>query len=96
MKIKTTEKLKSLKGEKLTNADGEEISLGNALATILLSDKSGDKMKNYVLANKLYNDKEVDLDESDFKKVQKACEDTQVYGAIVSGQILVMLENYKK
>jgi len=61
------------------------------LGNILLSDKTGGKMKLYVLATKFSQDKEVELDKADLELVRNAVSKTEIYNALVAGQIEVIL-----
>ena len=90
MKINTKQALKTLKGEELKNGD-IPFTLGEALGNILLSDKTGGKMKLYVLATKFSQDKEVELDKADLELVRNAVSKTEIYNALVAGQIEVIL-----
>lgn len=99
MKIKTKAVLVNLKGEELKFKDGEKekaLTLGNAVANILLDCKTGGKHKLYLLSNKFYSDKEVEVDSVDLRLIKDAVEANQTYNNIVSGQILEILENIKE
>ncbi len=90
MKIKTKEFLKTLEGKSL------ELTIGEALSNILLSTETGGKMKMFVLAEKVYKDKEVDLDSADLGLVKQSVENTKIYNNLVAGQLLVLLEKADK
>ena len=92
MKINTTVVLKTLKGEALQNPDKTEITLGEALGLIMASHEMGGKMKCFILAQKFSTEKEVEVDSADLKLVKEACESTKVFISLVSGQILLILE----
>ena len=93
--IKTKEILKNLKGIDLKNDSNESITAGEALSNIVLSDKIGGKLKCFSLAQRLYNDPMVELDDSDFKLVKESVERNEIYNNLVSGQLLSMLEEIK-
>lgn len=95
MKIKTSTVLKDLSGKALKNEDGE-LTLGEVLSNVLLAEKAGGKMKMYVLAEKLFKSKEIDLDEADFSLVKSLVEKSDIYGNLVLGQTLIILEDLKK
>jgi hypothetical protein len=95
MKINTKEVLKTFKGEPLKAGD-EELTLGMALSNILLGDRAGGKMKLFILAEKFYKEKSVELDTADLAMVKTAVEKTELFNALVTGQILVGLEELKK
>lgn len=95
MKINAKAILKNFKGESLKNEAGEQFTVGEAISNILSYDKMGGKMKCYILAEKFYKDKEVDLDAADLIIVKAAIEHTEIYVNNITGQLLVLLENYK-
>jgi len=90
-KIETKKAIVNLNGEEFKN--GEEVfTIGHALANILLANEAGGKMKLYALAQKFWNDEEVELDAADLSLVKKAVETTKSYGALVAGQLGIYLE----
>lgn len=95
MKIKTNTTIKDLKGVTLKNEDGE-VTLGEVLSNVLLADKSGGKMKMFVLAEKLFKSKEIELDDADFSLIKGSVEKSEIYGNLVLGQTLLILEGIKK
>jgi hypothetical protein len=96
MKINTKKVLNSLKGEPLKNEDKLPLTVGETLSNIMTNYKAGGKMKTYILAKKFMDNDEVDLDEADFSLVKTACEQDESYlSSIVSGQILVYLNELK-
>lgn len=96
MKILTKEGLKNFKNEVLKNEQGANVMVGEALSNILLSSKTGGKMKCFILAQKLFTEPEVEVDESDLSLIKQAVEATEICNNIISGQLLVILENIKK
>lgn len=94
MKINTQTIVKNLKGEPLKN-EGNDYTLGEAIANILIADDGGGKMKMYVLAQKFMTQEVVDLDASDLALVKTAAERTKAYTALIAGQVLVLLESIK-
>jgi hypothetical protein len=86
MKINTDTKLKDLKGKDL------ELTVGDALANIVVSHKDGGQMKVFVLAQKFATQKAVDVDEADLSLVKKAIEKNESYLPLVTGQLLIILE----
>jgi len=101
MKINTELELKTLDGKKITTPDGDVLTVGKTLANILLSpreDKSYefDKMKLFILANKFYNEKEVEIDASDLKKIENLINSSETFGPSICGQVLIALEELKK
>ncbi len=76
-------------------AGEEKMTVGSALANILMGAKEGGKMKLYALAQKAYTDKTLDVDESDLALIKKAVETNESYTNLVTGQLLIILENVK-
>ena len=93
--IKTKEILKNLKGVDLKNESNESITIGEALSNILLSDKIGGKLKCFSLAQRLYSDPMLEVDDSDFKLIKESVERNEIYNNLVSGQLLSILEDIK-
>lgn len=95
MIIKTSQILKNLKGEELK--DGEEpFTLGIALGNILASSQEGGKMKMFLLATKLAQNKSVEVDSADLGVIKKAVESTKIYSALVAGQVEMLLDEIKE
>jgi hypothetical protein len=87
MKIKT--KLKDLAGKEL------DLTIGKAISDILLASEAGGKMKLFILAQKFYSDETIDLDKVDLGLVKEAIETSKVYLPLVTGQLLVLLDDIK-
>lgn len=97
MKINTKQILVDLKGKTLKDADtGLDFNLSDALSVILVNCTEGDKMKMYVLAQKIVTEDEIDVDDADLKLIKQAVASTHSFNNLVTGQILVILENLKK
>jgi len=93
-KIEVNQILKNFKGEELKGENGESLTIGKALSNVLVLSQDGDKMKTFVLSQRLYTENGVvDLDESDFQLVKKAVETDKAYSVMVTGQLLVNLSN---
>lgn len=92
MKINAKEVLKGLGGEELKMGD-TVVTVGETISNILLTDTKGGKMKLYSLAQKFYNDKNIELDDADFSLVKTSVETSPAYNALVIGQLLVILDN---
>jgi hypothetical protein len=88
---------KIITGDKLKDLSGKEIDLtvGTALSNILVSAEAGGKMKMFTLAQRLFNDKAVEVDEADFNLIKTSVESTKTYTILAAGQLLVILENIK-
>lgn len=95
MKILTKEVLKDLGGKEIKNNENL-FTVGEAIANILSGSESGGKMKLYILATKLYQDKEVEVDEADMGVIKMAIESCKTYTPLITGQLLVLLENLKE
>jgi hypothetical protein len=107
MIIKLNQSFKNFKGESIKFKDRdedkeEELTLGKAIANILLApqpQKDGFRvLKVYELSKKFYEKNEIDLDRSDFVQIKERVENSNIYSVIVLGQILEMFEeaNEKK
>lgn len=95
MKIKSSTKLQTLDGKALKGTDNKDFTLGEALSTILISAQEGGKMKMFVLAQKFYDGKDVEIDAVDLGLVKKAVETDKSFNNLVNGQVLVMLSEVK-
>lgn len=95
MKINTQTPIKTLAGEPIKNGTEGNFTIGLALSNILIENKQGGKMKMFILAQKFFNDKEIDIDEADFNLVKSAVESTENYNNLVNGQILQILSDIK-
>ncbi len=79
--------------------EGKELTVGVAIASILLAprqNKTFDMLKSYILSGKFFNDKEVDLDEADLKKLKETIELGDTYSPLISGQLIQLLEKNEK
>lgn len=89
MKIQAKNKIKGLDGKDL------DLTVGQAISNILVSSETGGKMKLFVLAQKFYNDNVVDIDAADVELTKNTIESSKVYTALVSGQLLVLIDSLK-
>lgn len=96
MKINGKEVLKTLKGAELKTETGNVFTMGEALSNILVADKTGGKMKLYILGTKFAQDDSVELDSSDFSLVKEVVKRSEAYSALVLGQVEMILENTKE
>ncbi len=94
MKINAAAPLLTLNG-KPYQADEKDIRIGQVIADTLAVDQSGGKFKMYNLAQKFFNDDEVEVDAADLILIKKAVEDSKQYNNVILGQILGILENIK-
>lgn len=90
MKINTKNKLKDLAGKEI------DLTVGEAIGEILAASETGGKMKLFILAQKFYQSTEpIEVDKSDLELVKKTIEESKTYKPIVSGQLLVIIEDVK-
>ncbi len=99
MKIQTQTILKNFAGENLKYQDSE-LTIGKAISTIISTVKSVDPMRNFILGQKLYSDKEVEINQSDLDFLKKsikenAASDQYIFTSLVTGQVLSILEQLK-
>lgn len=93
MKINAKETIKNMDGEDAKGAEGVVLTVGMAIANVLLSAKEGGKMKMFVLAKKFWDDKMVEVDEADLSMIKIAVEKTDIYNTLVIGQLLLLLNS---
>jgi len=92
MKLNTSAKIKELDGSL-----SKELTIGKALANIILFIKS-DPLRSYLMATQLYSSDEFELSDADYTWVKTAVAEhgSEVYvNALVSGQILLALSELK-
>lgn len=95
MKIKTKEPIKDLAGKDIPNGKDGFFTVGTALSNIMLDAREGGKMKLFILAQKFFNNDEVDVDDADLGIIKQAVEKTDQYNNLVNGQLLQILSNLK-
>ncbi len=100
MKIKTNIVINQLSGKPFVQTDGDsstDLTLGIALSNILSYSKLGGLMKTTTLANKFYNNKEVEVDSADLKLIKDCVEASEVYSnRFILGSIAHILEEVKE
>ena len=101
MKIQTNQILKDFSDKpiKLNDHDDENLTLGKAIAQILIHprvDKKMDIVKSYVLAGKFYKENEVEIDEADFSNLIETIKLGDLYSPLISGQIIILLNEINK
>lgn len=89
MKINLKQFIKQIDGK------DTELTVGQALSNITLTSDKGGKMKMFVLAQDFYKKDEIDLDAADLALIKSELETTKAYNVLVTGQILLLLENTK-
>jgi len=92
MKINTDKALINLDGSTiaLSPTDTTPFTVGKAIANILVTSKSKtfDSFKAFKMAEKFYNEKDVEIDEADFAKIKEIIEKDGQYTALITGQII--------
>lgn len=96
MKLNINKAIKGLDGADLVDEQKVVFTIGKALSNILLNASEGGKMKMFILAQKCYGDKEIEIDISDLSIIKMAIEQTKLYNNLVNGQILIMLGEIKE
>lgn len=92
MIIKSKEVLKNFKGDTLKAFGNDDLTVGVALSEILLQAEEGSKMKMFVMAQRFYEGKEIEVDKVDLQLIKNAIEKTKAFpGSLVTGQLLLIL-----
>lgn len=93
MKIDCSKLITSLDGTPIKVGE-EHLTLGFVIAEAMASDKTGGKMKLYILAEKAYKNQVMEVDAADHAFIKKAVEQCTSYNqnAIILGQALAYLE----
>lgn len=99
MKINCKKELLNLKNEPLPTGDEGNLTVGRALANIVLAPhetKNGFRpLKSYELAKKFYYKDEVEIDNSDLIQLKEIVENGKVYSTLVVAQLLEALNEEK-
>ena len=102
MRIDTTIPIKDISGKimPISINDDSNFTLGKAIAIMLTAlrqknDSPFDKMKSYILATEFYAKNEIEIDKADFDNIKKVVETDSVYATLISGQVLVFLNDIK-
>lgn len=93
-KINASQVIVNFEGQALKNAD-KDLTIGQALANILLSYTKGEKMRNFLLAKDFYKGGDIELNTADISLLKTACEACEIYNNLVLGQILEIIESLK-
>ena len=91
MIINLNKKFKSLKGEEIEGA-----TLGQILAGKLAETNEGDAIKYYDWALKLHNNEEINIDNSDYRKLYDFVKDSKALTNLAKAQVLKGLESQKE
>ncbi len=95
MKIQTKTVLKDLSGKEVI-FDSKPFTVGYAIGQIITLGKSTNPLKSYLLATKLSEQDEVEIDLTDKKLIEDMIKDPACsFFPIITGQILKILEEAK-
>lgn len=72
-----------------------DLTFGQALGQILVNSSTKGGMKIYILADKLANEKLLEIDIADLSLIKKEVEETKVYNNLIIGQCQLLLEDIK-
>ena len=97
MKIQAKEQIQTLDGKNVVDQNEVPLTVGQAISNMLLAPRKNgvyvfDKMKSYILAQKFYEDKDVEIDAADLKNLRQVVETDTLYGPLVSGRVLIALD----
>lgn len=96
MKIQANKPMKNYDGKDLMESEKEVLTIGHAISAILSSAEQGGKMKIFVLAQKFFTEKEVEIDNADVDLIEKIIEASKGFKAVVTGQLLLMFSELKE
>lgn len=92
MKIDLNGELKNLEGVAL-----EDVNISKHVGNVLGTEKSGlETVKSYVLAQSLYQGKEIDIEKDTLQKIRKAIEETKTLMLFAKAQILQKIDEELK
>lgn len=87
---------KPLQIEAGKNSEGlditKDLTLGNAIALLVLSGKSADPLRAYVISQKMLKDEPVELDVTEVNFVKDSIKSSEGFTTIMIGQVLLALE----
>ena len=95
--ISTTTALIDIKGDPIEKVedgkkvDGENLTIGYAIATALLFGKNEDPLRAYILGNRFLKEDSIQLNAADIVYITKSLK-TSSYSPLVVGQVIQMLE----
>jgi len=85
--IKLNGSVLSLKGEEIKGPDGKPLKMNEIVADMLAMSKSDKAIRKLSIAQAMYLDGDMELEDADYKIVKSVMESSQA-SAIVVGQIL--------
>lgn len=89
-KVLLNSNLTALNGEVIKNPNGKEVKMNELVAEMLASSKSDGALRKLKVAQAMYLDGDMELEDADYKMVKKVVEESTA-SAIVVGQILKAL-----
>lgn len=95
MIIDCEKEIVGLDGKQMVDVDSMSLTLGKILGNVLVSSKTGGKMKLFILGTKLFQDAKVEVDESDLTLIKRAVQESEIYNALVLGQCELLLQEMK-
>jgi len=96
MKLNFDFPIKDLNGQNIKE-NGQEVHFYKILGMSIMSPeiKIGDVIKKFNLATKIYNDKEVDVDDADLQILKEIVKTSNVFVPLVQAQLLIYLNSIK-
>lgn len=92
MKIKSSQVLLGLDGEKLDNNGKGELTVGKAISNILSITKSDNQIMSWYLAQEFYKKPEVTLKAEEIVFLKEIIKKNELYFPIVTGQLLDLIK----
>ena len=97
MTINLKDTLKTLGNQTLLTDDERPFTVGEALANVLCQDIcEGSKLKRFVLAQKCFQDTELELDSADHELLRNAVQTSKLFNNLVLGQLELVLSQQGK
>lgn len=86
-----------VKKQPVLDEKGKPVSIAMILANAMLSPniKAGDALKKQVLAWKIGEEKEIEVDEADFNLIKEIINSKEVFAPAVQAQLLLYLDSIK-
>lgn len=94
--INTFVQLNNLNGKPIQGEEGSPLTLGQFLISVLNNcpkEKNFPALKAFDLANRLYKENFVKLDEPDLKKLKTLVEESSQASIILIGQVLTLMDS---
>ncbi len=94
MKIETGKIINNLKKEPYKDGD-INLTVGMVIAEALAGDRTGGKMKLFLLAQKAFDNETIEVDAADLGLIKHAVEQCVSYNNVIVGQALAAIEEAK-